>query len=218
MRALDGIKIMVDLDDTLWDLTRPWVEVYNQKTGDDLAWEEISAYEIMNFTVKMTYQELTGLLTPEFYLAYVEPYPFVAGRLNRLRKDGAQLTFATLSPISGFKEQFLDRFGLLMPGDIFVEISTGDKNDLVKAADVVIDDRPATIIAAGIHKAIIPNKPWNSALNHPNWTRMSYWAFASVGFGASEAVSAVVESLKIPTVRSSRKGNYGFAEIEQKLL
>ena len=67
-------KLAVDIDNTLWDLIRPWIGLYNVLYKDDVQYEDITQYEFFDRLKTESKSEMLNLLTSEGFWDSVFPY------------------------------------------------------------------------------------------------------------------------------------------------
>lgn len=144
--------ILIDMDDTIVDLHRPWHRVYNAWSGDDVSIEKATSWEVdkwvKNPAIMMKVLELPGLFED------LEPLPGAVAGIEQLVEAGHRVLLVSSAPnpesMKG-KAKFVDkRLPFLPPKSLVLTYH----KDLVRG-DVLFDDGP--------HNLLRYRKAWPSA-------------------------------------------------------
>lgn len=161
-----GNKIIVDIDNTLWDLAPElWKKLcaFNPRMPPPEKWRDWDFWE-EHVRRKDLYAALREVhMRQDLY----EPYPEAAGFLDGLKGKGLYVIIAshrekgTLEPT----RRWLQKHGLAHDE---VHLSN-DKSVLFDGSRAIVDDSPVTLgkaARAGIIRAGLRN-PWNEQTEHP---------------------------------------------------
>jgi 5'(3')-deoxyribonucleotidase len=148
----------IDVDDTLWNLTIPWVEALNERYGLSVKSENITDWDICRFFPSLTREQVFGILDEEGFWQRLKPAEFSVWFLEQLIKDGYKIKIITSSHWKNIKqkvERFLEVFPMLAWKDVTV---TTDKPSV--RVNVLIDDAPHNLEGGDYHK-ILMSRPHN---------------------------------------------------------
>lgn len=158
--------IGIDIDNTINDLCKSVLSVYNEDSGDTLTIDDIKAYRIEQF-VKPEYQE-------EFYKYFmdkrvwkrIKPIDKAVETIKEWCKEGHEIVFVTSTESYNLykKEGWLKRlFPEINMRKSLCKIPEGKKWWLSEL-DVIIDDFSDNIINSKHHKILL-DYPWNRDVN-----------------------------------------------------
>lgn len=168
-----SITWLLDVDDTILDLSKTWLKWYNHDYDDDLTKEEVKTWAIGDYT-KIGDKFYDYLKYRNLY-EHVDPVENALEGVNFLRSfPKARIVYCThVMGHPGQKYDRLKQLGLLLDGDGYFEgfSNSGiDKNFI--NADVLIDDGPKHILKSN-KIAMCFTQPWNMSLE--GQFRVSGW-------------------------------------------
>ena len=157
------ITWLLDVDDTVLDLSKTWLKWYNHDYDDDLTKDKIVTWAIGDYTkIRDKFYE---------YLKYKNLYDYVDPVENAL--DGVKFLrsfpkskIVYCTHVMGHPQQKYDRLkqlGLLLDEDGYFEGYGDHINKNYINADVLIDDGPKHILNSN-KIAMCFNQPWNMSL------------------------------------------------------
>jgi len=165
--------IIVDCDDTVLDLVPVWLEMYNADYNDNLKIDNITDWNISLFVKKECGEKIYDYIkSPDIYYA-CKPIEGAKENIDKLRKQGHRVIFATVNNIDNCKYIFLHENGFLSKETKNDFIVTSDKS-LIKG-DIIVDDNPEHVLKFyGL--SILVDRPWNKYLRKPeranNWNQI----------------------------------------------
>lgn len=140
---IKGTRVIIDLDDTMSQLTKLWVTVYNHKYKDNKGVEDVLGWDIENYLTKCSKEQLYDILNTPNFFRNVQRMPRVTKIVEDLQKVGCDITILSAYPNASTlkdKEYWLKTFmGIDRKDTIF-----GEKKSLIKG-DIMIDDKPSNL-------------------------------------------------------------------------
>ena len=130
-------KLAVDIDNTLWDLIRPWIRIYNVLYKDNVDYEDITEYEFFHMLKVNNKSDMLDLLTSKQFWTSVFPYENSYEYLRKLN-DEFELYIVTSTSYKTPKEKFdrlFNMFDFLKEDQLVI---TSHK-DLLNV-DIMVDD------------------------------------------------------------------------------
>ena len=150
-------KIAVDIDNTIWDLVSPWIDLYNRSYDDNVEREDITRYDFFTITSKASREEILNFLSTEDIWQSVEPYKESYEYLEKLNNE-YELYIVTNTSYKTPKAKF-DRLFSLFPflsEDQLVIIS----NKQLLNIDIMVDDCMDHLCGGNFIKFLI-DEPYN---------------------------------------------------------
>jgi uncharacterized HAD superfamily protein len=165
-------KICIDLDDTIWELHKPFFEFYSEKTGKKVSYKEYNVYSLIKFfgisekeefDLYREYEKTKHFFNPVFLDGFLEALGFL--------KENYEIHFVTARH-EGIKEKtekilrdnFDFEFNVFFTRDLNRgEIKSKEEYCLENGINLIIEDKLETVekcVSLGI-KAILINYPWN---------------------------------------------------------
>lgn len=168
------MNIICDVDGVVADLHTPWLQRYNERSGDKLTQKMITSWKISDFVLPEWKQKIFDILREPDLYNDVQPYPQALDGVCFLRDQDHRVIFTT-SCVKGMADQkweWLERHEFLPKRyshhDLVV---TADKSLL--HGDLIIDDSLDHVKAFKGDKAMLYVQPWNSRnafiSNKPTW-------------------------------------------------
>ncbi len=131
--------ILVDMDDTIENLTEAWINYANKRFGTSVNAADITTWDPSEAFPSVSHEEIYALLLEDELYKTVEPFDGATHYLQRLISDGHDVFIVTNSPYQVMKSKMENVLFKHFP---FIDwkhvIITGSKH-LVKG-DVLIDD------------------------------------------------------------------------------
>lgn len=140
------LTILVDMDDTIENLTEAWIRYAGRRCGEAVDPAAVTTWDPSLAFSRVTHEEMYALLEEDALYETVTPLPGAAGALKKLMEDGHRVFIVTASPhrvINAKLDIILARhFPFLSPKQV---ILTFDKSMI--RGDVLIDDGPHNLEA-----------------------------------------------------------------------
>lgn len=154
-------KLAVDIDNTLWDLIRPWIRLYNILYKDDVQYEDITQYEFFDKLKTESKSEMLNLLTSEGFWTSVLPYENSYEYLRKLN-DEYELYIVTSTSYRTPKDKFdrlFDIFDFLTEDQLIIT-----SNKTLLNIDIMVDDCIDHLTEGNYMKFLI-DAPYNRSVN-----------------------------------------------------
>lgn len=147
----------MDIDNTLWDLIRPWIRTYNYIYNDDIIYDDITMYEFFKITSKATKEDMLNILNTEPFWDLVQPYKHSYEYLNKLNKEFDVYIITSTSYKTTHKkfDMFFKYFDFIDEHQLVIT----SRKQMVNV-DVMIDDCPKSLEYGSYHKLLI-DAPYN---------------------------------------------------------
>jgi len=156
-RRYDKIRVGIDLDNVIWDLTTPWLERFNHITGDWLKPEDITTYDITEHMHKGNADILYYILEQSDFWDNVKPYDGVYETLRDFNRNfDVYIVTSTSYKIASRK---LSRFLDLFPFMCYNQIITCHNKQMINV-DWMIDDYEKNLVNGNFNKVLI-DQPYN---------------------------------------------------------
>lgn len=133
------LTILVDMDDTLENLSEAWVSYLNGRYGTSVAVSDISSWDISQAFPILSKAEVYGALKETALWEAVKPLPGAVKYLKKLVEDGNEVFIVTAShpDTVGVKmNQVLFRYFPFIP---YQNVIISSKKQMI-AGDILIDD------------------------------------------------------------------------------
>lgn len=131
--------ILVDMDDTIENLTEAWINYANKRFGTAVNAADVTTWDPSEAFTTVSHEEMYALLLEDELYETVEPFEGAAHYLQKLISDGHEIFIVTNSPYQVMKAKMEKVLFRHFP---FIDwkhvIITGNK-PLIKG-DVLIDD------------------------------------------------------------------------------
>lgn len=143
------MRILVDLDEITADLIGEWVRLYNEEWNDCLTREQITDWEIHKFVKPECGKKIYQILHRPGLFESLPPHKGAIKGIGELLGHGHTVKFATSSPTAEScrgKVHWVDRYFADLGLTIHDVIMVYEKVWLAPSVDVLIDDKPSTIV------------------------------------------------------------------------
>ena len=157
----DKITVALDLDGVIWDLVRPWIEVYNILYDDNVTYDDIIEYDISKSLTKAPRDDVCKILGINGFWNLVEPFNNSIEYLSKLNEE-YNLVIATKSDHRTLSIK-LKRFFNLFPFMEYDQIICIHDKSLLNV-DWLIDDCLDNL-KSGIFNKIVLDAPYNRCDN-----------------------------------------------------
>ncbi len=131
--------ILVDMDDTIENLTEAWINYANKRFGTTVNAADVTTWDLSEAFPSVSHEEMYALLLEDELYGTVEPFEGAAYYLQKLISDGHEVFIVTNSPYQVMKAKMEK---ILFKHFPFIDwkhvIITGNK-PLIKG-DVLVDD------------------------------------------------------------------------------
>ncbi|MGF6375001.1 5'(3')-deoxyribonucleotidase [Clostridiales Family XIII bacterium PM5-7] len=132
-------KVAIDLDNTIWNLTTPWIEHYNKVSGDSLKEEDIKTYNIADYIEGRHEELLYYILEMPSFWECVDLYEDSEEAVNRLLDNPkVDLVIATATATENALHK-INRLLELLPNLDSRQIVLIHRKDMLDV-DFIIDD------------------------------------------------------------------------------
>lgn len=160
---MNEIYALIDVDGVIADLLTVWLNKYNKKYDDNLSYNDIIDWDLMQFVKPECGKNIfTFLDNPRMY-KYVKPIPLALEGINDLR-NYMRIVYTTATPykVGGIKYWWLSENGFWNEKDYYIETHS----KFLINGDLLIDD--------GFHNvqkfpklSLLFDQPWNQKYHHP---------------------------------------------------
>lgn len=133
------MTILVDMDDTIEQLLRAWIEGVNKKYGRDAEYDDVTGWNVSAVYPGLTWEDVYSVpLDPEFWKT-VEPIPGAAESLKKLMDDGHDVFIVTATPYQSVKEKMTDLLFKYFPFLSWDQVIITTRKQMIRG-DVLVDD------------------------------------------------------------------------------
>lgn len=157
------MKILIDLDDTMENLTDVWVTYLSEKYKLNVKPEDIVSWNMSDAFPTLTHNQIFGVLGDRELWGKVEPLPYAQEVIKRLIEEGNDVYVVTASYPKTFavkQELILDKyFPFIDWGKIIITL-----NKQMIIGDVLIDDAPHNL-TGGVYKGILMTAHHNNKIS-----------------------------------------------------
>lgn len=145
--------ILVDMDDTIENLTEAWINYANKRFGTAVNAADITTWDPSEAFLSVSHEEMYALLLEDELYETVEPFEGAALYLQKLISDGHEVFIVTNSPYQVMKAKMEKVLFRHFP---FIDwkhvIITGNK-PIIKG-DVLIDDGVHNLLGGNYAKLL----------------------------------------------------------------
>lgn len=140
-------KILIDMDGIVVDLLPDWLALYNEDWDDELGPENITSWDTHKHVKPECGGKVYELLNEPLFFRWLRPVDGAIEGVLKLKAQGHEIKFATASPCPGACTDKADWIEEHFPG-VFSHRDVIFAHEKVTwlDADILIDDRPDTII------------------------------------------------------------------------
>ena len=169
------LTILIDMDDTIENLSEAWVAYLNHRYGTQVSYNQVKTWDMTKAFPMLTKEQIYTPLTENELWLWVKPKPGAANTLLKLMMDGHRLFIVTASayqtlPVKLDKVLFT-YFPFLRPEKVIITT----QKQMIKG-DVLVDDNPQNLIGGDFEK-ILMTAPHNQTYqaNQNGMYRVHRW-------------------------------------------
>lgn len=153
--------ILIDCDETIWNLLEAWVSVLNKRYNENVLWQNVNTWDMSAVYPNLTKQQIYEPLCEEELWELVKPKFDAVKYVPKLYEEGHEVYFVTSTDYRNikFKVKLLEDFFPDIP--IQNLITTYHKN-LIKG-DILIDDYINNF--KGVDGGILFTAPYNKDID-----------------------------------------------------
>ena len=147
-----NLTILVDMDDTIENLSEAWINFLNNRYGTSVKPEDITEWSIEKAFPEIPEDDVYGVLREEALWETVKPLPGAVKYLKKLIDDGNQIYIVTAShpdTVSAKMNKVLFRY---FPFISYENVVIASKKQLIQG-DFLIDDAPHNM--GGSYKGLL---------------------------------------------------------------
>jgi 5'(3')-deoxyribonucleotidase len=135
-------RILVDLDDTVYDLLSPWLKLLNEKHNTSITFDDISNWDMRLYYPDLSKTELYLPLNSGEVWDFVEPFPNAIEVINELRSNpNLEVYFCTATHFLTVTSKIQKTIMRFFPDFDYHNLIVTHKKHLINA-DFLIDDGP----------------------------------------------------------------------------
>ncbi len=153
------MRILVDMDDTIEQLLKAWLDAVNKKYGRSVAYDDIREWDISLPYPGLTKEQVYGTALEPGFWKNVEPMPGAPEALKKLMDDGHEVLIVTATPYMSVPEKMEDLLFKWFPFLSWDQVIITFRKQLIKG-DVLIDDGVHNL-EGGDYKKILMTAPHN---------------------------------------------------------
>ena len=151
--------ILVDMDDTIENLIKAWVEGVNETYGCRAAYEDVTEWDVSKAFPGLTWEQVYAVpMRPGFWDA-VEVIPGAPEALKRLMDAGHEVLIVTATPFASVPEKIEGYLFRHFPFLSWDQVIITGRKQLIRG-DVLIDDAPHNL-EGGAYRKILMTAPHN---------------------------------------------------------
>lgn len=157
------MKILIDADDVLEDLTQKWITYLNKKYGTNARYEEDYDWDLTKIFPELTREQVYDAELDEELWDRIEPLPGAVENVEKLLRDGHEIYIVTDTPYQIVKTKFEKVIFKYYPFLTWKNCIITSNKKMVKG-DVLIDDGIHNLIGAEYGKILV-SAPYNEAFD-----------------------------------------------------
>ncbi len=133
------MTILVDMDDTIEQLLKAWVNRANEKFGRNVSLDEITAWNVAAPYPGLTREQIYGVIYEPGFWSGVEPMPGAAEALKHFMEEGHQVFIVTATEIEHVEEKMKGLLFRYFPFLSWDQVIITSRKQMIRG-DVLIDD------------------------------------------------------------------------------
>ncbi|MBR6965976.1 MAG: hypothetical protein IKH81_02660 [Clostridia bacterium] len=133
------MTILVDMDDTIEQLLKAWVQRANEKTGRHVTLEDITGWNVAAAYTGFTREEIYGVTYEPGFWGSVEPMPGAAEALKHFMDEGHEVYIVTATEIEHVEEKMKGLLFRRFPFLSWDQVIITRRKQMIRG-DVLIDD------------------------------------------------------------------------------
>ena len=151
--------ILVDMDDTIEQLLKAWVDNCNRKYGYHATIDDVHSWNVTEAFPGLTREQVYGITYEPGFWASVDPVPGAAEALQRLIAKGHEIFIVTATEYEHIYEKMHDLLFRYFPFLTWEQVIITSRKQLIRG-DVLIDDGPHNLVG-GDYIKILYEAPHN---------------------------------------------------------
>ena len=153
------MTILVDMDDTIEQLLKAWVNRANEKFGRDVALEEITDWNVSAPYPGLTREQIYGVTYEPGFWKSIEPMPGAAEALKHFMDEGHEVFIVTATEIEHVEEKMHGLLFRYFPFLSWSQVIITSRKQMIRG-DVLIDDGIHNL-EGGAYRKIMFTAPHN---------------------------------------------------------
>lgn len=145
--------ILVDMDDTIENLTEAWINYANRRFGTAVNAADVTAWDPSEAFPSVSHEEMYALLLEDELYETVEPFEGTAFYLQKLISDGHEVFIVTNSPYQVMKAKMEKILFRHFPFIGWKQVIITGSKQLIRG-DVLIDDGVHNLQGGGYAKLL----------------------------------------------------------------
>lgn len=157
------LTVLVDMDDTIENLSFTWCKYLNARHGTDVPYEAVNQWDMSQAFPMLTKEQVYSPLSGDNIWDWVEPIDGAVDALRKLKEDGHDVLILTASNYHSIKakmEKVLFRYFPFLTWD---DVIITSRKQLI-AGDVLVDDGLHNFYG-GSYKKILMSAMHNTGLD-----------------------------------------------------
>ena len=169
------MRIGIDIDDVLNNLTACVLEVYNKDSGDDLKFADITEYDMTLFVKDKYKKNFFKYFADKRVWDIVMPNMKGFNLINKLYEQGHKIYFVTAThPLNvGNKYKWLNQY---LDWDVWESLVVTKDKSLLTGLDILLDDHLGNLNFESENTTfVLYSRPWNVGKDSGSCLRMNSW-------------------------------------------
>lgn len=169
------LTVLVDIDDTIWDLLQAWVDRLNDLHGTSVRKDDVVSWDITEFFPGLSKTQVFAPLHDDDFWGNIKPFNGAAKYLQALKDDGHRVLIVTASDYrtirSKMENVLFKYFPMFSWGDVIITMH----KQLING-DVLVDDAVHNLTGGNYEKLLMDaphNRKFNAEAN--GMTRVMDW-------------------------------------------
>ena len=186
------MTILVDMDDTIEQLLKAWVQGVNEKYGRSVQYEDIASWDVSAAFPGLTWEQVYAVPMEPGFWKTVEPVPGAAEALQKFMAAGHSVYIVTATPHESVPEKMNDLLFHYFPFLTWNQVIITANKQMIRG-DVLIDDGVHNL-EGGLYKKILMTAPHNrnydaeanGMIRVSNWTEIEKIIFDLAEYAAAD--------------------------------
>ncbi len=169
------ITVLIDLDDTMTDLTDSWCQWLNKTHGTKVSKEDILGWNISKYFPELTEDQVFEPMHIDSFWSTVKPKSDASKYIGMLMAEGFKVYICTASLFDTIKSKFEYILGTHFPFISWNQIIVAKNKQLING-DILIDDGIHNLEGGSYEKILMSaphNKSYDAELH--GMTRVNSW-------------------------------------------
>lgn len=156
--SMKKLTVLVDLDDTVWNLSEPWIDTLNTTYGTNVQAGDCRDWDLTKLFPNLSRNQIYAPLHTEELWQNVMPLPGAEEYLKKMIHDGHDIAILTAShpDTIHLKMKIFNRYFSFIP---WKNVIIASRKQLVRG-DILIDDAPHNLVC-GEYAGILFTAPHN---------------------------------------------------------